>query len=123
MGHAYGVTLRDKSQANRSFLPTTYQRQQLRPTSHTSDMGDDAFKKAADEVTKLTKKPADEEMLQVYSLYKQATVGDCNTERPGMLDFKGKAKWDAWDKRKGTSSDDAKAEYIKLVEELKGKYS
>ena len=33
--------------------------------------------------------------FQIYALYKQATVGDINTERPGMLDFKGKAKWDS----------------------------
>ncbi|XP_029461177.1 acyl-CoA-binding protein isoform X1 [Rhinatrema bivittatum] len=60
-------------------------------------------------------------MLELYSLYKQATVGDINTERPGMLDFKGKAKWDAWEKRKGTSKENAMAAYIKKVEELKVK--
>lgn len=38
--------------------------------------------------------------------------------RPGMLDFRGKAKWDAWDKRKGMSQDAAKEEYIQKVEEL-----
>jgi len=25
-----------------------------------------------------------------------------STERPGMLDFTGKAKWDAWNGKKGT---------------------
>lgn len=35
-----------------------------------------------------------------------------------MLDFKGKAKWDAWDKRKGMSQDAAKEQYIHKVEEL-----
>lgn len=38
--------------------------------------------------------------------------------RPGMLDFRGKAKWDAWDKRKGMSQDAAKEQYIQKVEEL-----
>lgn len=33
---------------------------------------------------------------QFYKYYKQGTVGDVNTARPGMLDFTGKAKWDAW---------------------------
>ncbi|KAM4698304.1 acyl-CoA-binding protein [Rhinophrynus dorsalis] len=61
-------------------------------------------------------------MLEIYALYKQGTVGDINTTRPGMLDFKGKAKWDAWEKKKGISQEEARAQYIKLVEELKGKY-
>uniref|UniRef100_A0A803SPN5 Acyl-CoA-binding protein n=1 Tax=Anolis carolinensis TaxID=28377 RepID=A0A803SPN5_ANOCA len=59
------------------------------------------FDKAAEEVKKLKTQPADEEMLFIYSHFKQATVGDVNTERPGMLDFKGKAKWDAWNGLKG----------------------
>lgn len=88
-------------------------------------MGDnsEAFKKAAEEAKGFTKRPTDEEMLELYSLYKQASVGDCNTERPGMLDFKGKAKWDAWDKKKGTSKDDAEKDYVALVAKLKVNYS
>ena len=82
----------------------------------------EAFNTAANEVKNLNGKPTDDEMLKVYSLYKQATLGDCNTQRPGMLDFTGKAKWDAWDGRKGTSKEDAEAEYITTVEELKAKY-
>uniref|UniRef100_A0A671VIW1 Acyl-CoA-binding protein n=1 Tax=Sparus aurata TaxID=8175 RepID=A0A671VIW1_SPAAU len=58
------------------------------------------FDTAAAEVKQLKAKPTDEEMLQVYSLFKQATVGDVNTGRPGMFDFTGKAKWDAWEKQK-----------------------
>ncbi|XP_056145117.1 acyl-CoA-binding protein [Lampris incognitus] len=80
------------------------------------------FDKAADEVKKLKAKPEDAEMLKVYALFKQATVGDVNTARPGMLDFTGKAKWDAWEKMKGKSQEDAMTEYIKFVEELKEKY-
>ncbi|KAJ8415247.1 hypothetical protein AAFF_G00009450 [Aldrovandia affinis] len=80
------------------------------------------FEKAAEEVKNLLTKPTDAEMLDIYSLYKQTTVGDINTARPGMLDFSGKAKWDAWEKRKGMSKDDAMKAYIDKVEELKGKY-
>ncbi|KAM9448986.1 acyl-CoA-binding protein isoform 1-T1 [Salvelinus alpinus] len=80
------------------------------------------FDKAAEEVKQLKAKPADAEMLRVYALFKQAKVGDVNTTRPGMLDFTGKAKWDAWEKEKGKSKEDARKEYIALVEELKGKY-
>ncbi|CAD1477442.1 unnamed protein product, partial [Heterotrigona itama] len=76
------------------------------------------FNKAANEVKELSATPSDTDLLELYSLYKQATVGDCNTTRPGMLDFKGKAKWDAWDKKKGMNQDDAKEQYIQKVEEL-----
>ncbi|KAI9522072.1 hypothetical protein NQZ68_039895 [Dissostichus eleginoides] len=80
------------------------------------------FDAAAEAVKQLKVKPADEEMLQVYSLFKQASVGDVNTGRPGMFDFTGKAKWDAWEKQKGKSKEDAMSEYVSLVDQLKEKY-
>lgn len=80
------------------------------------------FETAATDVKNLKAKPSDEEMLKVYSLYKQATVGDVNTARPGMLDFTGKAKWDAWESQKGKSKEDAMKEYIELVDQLKAKH-
>jgi len=83
---------------------------------------DDKFNAAADEIKKLVNKPTDAELLELYALFKQASVGDVNTARPGMLDFKGKAKWDAWDAKKGTSSDAAKEAYVALVAEMKTKY-
>lgn len=55
-------------------------------------------------------------MLDMYALYKQATVGDVSGSRPGMLDLKGRAKYDAWTKHKGTSKDAAMTTYIALVE-------
>ncbi len=51
----------------------------------------------------------------------EATVGDNNTSRPGMLDLKGKYKWDAWDANKGISKEDAQKQYVALVQELKAK--
>uniref|UniRef100_A0ABI7WMF0 Acyl-CoA-binding protein n=1 Tax=Felis catus TaxID=9685 RepID=A0ABI7WMF0_FELCA len=80
------------------------------------------FDKAAEDVKHLKTKPADDEMLFIYGHYKQATVGDINTERPGLLDLKGKAKWDAWNQLKGTSKEDAMKAYVNKVEELKKKY-
>merc|ERR1712045_909947 len=82
-----------------------------------------AFDDAAAAVKALKTSPNNDELLKLYALFKQGTVGDCNTSRPGMLDMKGKAKWDAWNGIKGKSQDDAKAEYVSLVEELKGKYN
>merc|ERR1711953_1164449 len=78
---------------------------------------------AADEVTKLKTSPSNEEKLEIYALFKQTTVGDCNTSRPGMLDFTGKAKWDAWNAKKGMATGDAEAAYIKNVAELMTKYN
>jgi len=80
------------------------------------------FTEAAEKVKELSKTPSNDELCELYGLYKQATVGDVNTERPGMLDLKGKAKWDAWSDKKGISQDDAKTQYIAKVEELIGKY-
>ena len=57
-------------------------------------------------------------MLELYALYKQATSGDVSGKRPGMLDIRGRAKWDAWKKRAGTSQDAARDEYVQLVERL-----
>merc|ERR1711976_569406 len=82
-----------------------------------------AFETAAEEVKNLAKKPDNADLLELYALYKQGTVGDCNTTRPGMIDFAGKAKWDAWNGKKGTSQDDAKAAYVAYVGEMKTKYN
>ncbi|ODQ50908.1 putative acyl-coA-binding protein [Saitoella complicata NRRL Y-17804] len=79
------------------------------------------FTKAAEEVKNLSKKPTDDELLCLYGLFKQATIGDNNTDKPGMFDLKGKYKWEAWNKLKGTSQEDAEKQYIALVEELKAK--
>lgn len=64
-------------------------------------------------------KPSNEMKLEFYALYKQATEGDVSGKRPGMMDFVGRAKYDAWEKLKGTSSDDAMQTYIDKLESLK----
>lgn len=38
--------------------------------------------------------------------------------RPGMFDLKGKAKWDAWEKCKGTSKEDAMQKYVHVVKRI-----
>ena len=77
------------------------------------------FTKAEEDAKNLKTKPSNDVLLQLYALYKQGTTGDCNTSRPGMLDLTGKAKWDAWNGIKGKSIDDAKKDYVALVEKLK----
>lgn len=61
---------------------------------------------------------SNEQKLKIYSLYKQGLIGDVNTERPGILDLKGKAKWDAWNEQKGKPQEEAQQEYIELIESL-----
>ena len=79
---------------------------------------DDNFKSAADRATKLPKRPPNDILLQLYALYKQVNEGDVTGDRPGFADFEGRAKFDAWNKIKGKSNDEAKQEYISLVEKL-----
>ena len=50
-------------------------------------------------------------------------MGDCNTDKPGLLDVKGKAKWEAWNGKKGTTAAEADAAYVKLCGELAAKYN
>jgi len=65
--------------------------------------------------------PSQDDKLFFYAHYKQATIGDVNTTRPGLMDFVGKAKWDAWKKVEGKSKEDAQKAYVdKLLEILKG---
>ena len=54
-------------------------------------------------------------LLELYALYKQSTSGDVSGSRPGMMDIKGRAKYDAWAKRKGMTKDAAMEAYIALV--------
>ncbi|MEQ5816068.1 acyl-CoA-binding protein [Marinobacter sp. NFXS11] len=64
-------------------------------------------------------KPSNEMKLEFYALYKQATEGDVSGKRPGMMDFVGRAKFDAWEKAKGMSGDEAMQKYIDKLEALK----
>ncbi|XP_037935621.1 acyl-CoA-binding protein homolog [Teleopsis dalmanni] len=81
------------------------------------------FSTACEKAKAFTKRPTDEEFLEFYGLFKQATAGDINVDKPGALDLKGKAKWDAWNKHKGLSQDAAKAAYIAVYEKYAPKYA
>ena len=76
------------------------------------------FKETADRAKSLSQRPSNDDLLEMYALYKQATNGDVTGDRPGMFDMVGRAKFDAWEKKKGTSKNDAMKAYIKLVEKL-----
>ncbi|CAG9858717.1 unnamed protein product [Phyllotreta striolata] len=79
---------------------------------------DEKFQKAAEDIKKLKSKPSDQDLLEIYALFKQATEGDINTSRPGLLDLKGKAKWDAWNGKKGVDKEKAKEQYVAKAQEL-----
>ena len=77
------------------------------------------FDKAVAESKKLPEKPDNATLLKIYALYKQATEGDNEAKKPSFTDMVGRAKWDAWEKLKDTSADDAKQQYIDLIESLR----
>ena len=76
------------------------------------------FEAAQSAAKRLPTRPDDDTLLELYSYYKQATEGDVIGNRPGALDFAGRAKYDAWQARKGLRKDAAMRAYIKLVEHL-----
>lgn len=84
-----------------------------------------SFEKAAAEIKASAStgiKMTDDELLQIYSLYKQGTIGDNNTPKPGMFKLTDKAKWEAWSKLTGKSKEDAQKEYVELARTLLQKY-
>jgi acyl-CoA-binding protein len=78
-----------------------------------------AFEQAAKDVQSLPDRPDNETLLRLYALYKQGSEGDVSGAKPGFFDFVGTAKYEAWSKLKGTSSDDAKQKYVDLVKKLR----
>jgi acyl-CoA-binding protein len=76
------------------------------------------FEAAASAVQRLPRRPDNDTLLEIYALYKQATVGDVSGNRPGMLDAVGRAKYDSWAKLRGTPRETAMQRYIDLVARL-----
>lgn len=78
----------------------------------------DELEAAVKRVNALSSAPSTSDMLQLYALYKQASVGDATGSRPGIFDVKGRAKWDAWAEKKGTPREAAADAYIALARRL-----
>jgi diazepam-binding inhibitor (GABA receptor modulating acyl-CoA-binding protein) len=76
------------------------------------------FEQAQKDVKTLKARPSNEDLLTLYALYKQGSVGDVSGSRPGMLDPVGRAKYDAWARLKGKSKDEAMKRYVAKVKEL-----
>ena len=82
----------------------------------------DDFERAAAEVHDLCTRPTEVELLSLYGLYKQAMVGNNDTDKPWAINMKEKAKWTAWKEMWGCLPQGAAREYIRLVSELKYRY-
>jgi acyl-CoA-binding protein len=76
------------------------------------------FEAAAAAAKNLPTNPGNDVKLQLYALYKQGSEGDVQGDRPGFTDFVGRAKYDAWEKLKGLTQDEAMRKYIDLVKSL-----
>jgi len=77
-----------------------------------------AFDAAVANSKNLSERPDNGTLLKLYGLYKQGSAGDVTGDKPGFSDMVGRAKWDAWNKLKGTDTDAAKQQYIDLISEL-----
>jgi len=78
------------------------------------------FEQAAAAAKSLSRRPDDNTMLELYALYKQGSAGDVTGSKPGFFDFVGVAKYEAWEKLRGTPTEDAQARYVDLVRKLGG---
>ena len=76
------------------------------------------FEAAVAQSKNLSERPDNATLLKIYALYKQATAGDNTEKKPGFSVIVGRAKWEAWDKLKGTAADAAQQQYIDLIAAL-----
>ncbi|KAD3641575.1 hypothetical protein E3N88_30799 [Mikania micrantha] len=76
------------------------------------------FEEYATKAKTLPDTTTNENLLVLYGLYKQATVGPVNTDRPGMFSMRERAKWDAWKAVEAKSKDEAMNDYITKVKQL-----
>ena len=77
----------------------------------------DIFEQATNDASKLVGKVDDDTLLLIYSFYKQATIGDNNTEKPSFFNFKASKKGEAWNSVKGVSKVVAQGQYIKHIKD------
>ncbi|MFN3197310.1 MAG: acyl-CoA-binding protein [Bradymonadia bacterium] len=80
----------------------------------------DDFDAAQSRVKTLSSRPSNADLLNLYALFKQGSAGDVSGKKPGRLDLKGRAKYEAWESKKGMSADAAMQAYVDLVNRLVG---
>jgi diazepam-binding inhibitor (GABA receptor modulating acyl-CoA-binding protein) len=79
------------------------------------------FERAALAAKSLPERPDNETMLRLYALFKQGSTGDVSGDKPGFFDFVGVAKYEAWQKLRGTSTEQAQMQYVEMVRKLGGR--
>lgn len=79
---------------------------------------EEQFEEASKRVHTLSERPSNDILLNLYSLHKQASLGDVHGDKPGMFDFINAAKYNAWESKKGMSREDAMKQYVDLVNSL-----
>ncbi|XP_073830437.1 acyl-CoA-binding domain-containing protein anorexia [Musca autumnalis] len=82
------------------------------------DEKDVIFTKATQQVQKTHDKIVPNDLLQLYGLFKQATVGACNTSKPRIFNMQARAKWSAWQELGSMSMEEAKHRYVEKVKQL-----
>ena len=78
------------------------------------------FQQAAIAAKKLTEKPDNETLLELYSFFKQGSEGDVSGDKPAFFDFVASAKYQAWESLQGMTQEAAMQKYVDLVESLGG---
>ena len=80
----------------------------------------DEFEKAVNYIKNSIKIDLDSDTkLYFYSYYKQATIGDCNIDRPtGLFNYTDKLKYDSWKNLSGVSQIESKRKYIEKLNEI-----
>lgn len=68
-------------------------------------------------------RPPNEDLLVLYGLYKQSTIGDCNIDEPGFFEFTAKSKWNSWNNYKGTNQQKSMNLYIQKAKIIIDNYS
>ncbi|XP_037085806.1 enoyl-CoA delta isomerase 2-like [Pollicipes pollicipes] len=114
LGRVLGVAL-NVSRASKGFQPRLQQPMMRMMSSLSAE-----FEQAKAKLNSLPEDPGNEAKLKIYALFKQATQGQVSTSRPGMMDFVGRAKWDAWNALADMTQEDAQKAYVDLVNELAG---
>ncbi|XP_072014480.1 acyl-CoA-binding domain-containing protein 6-like [Amphiura filiformis] len=79
---------------------------------------EEEFILASEHMKTLAAKLDKDKLLYLYARYKQATVGKCSTLRPGIFDYQGRQKWDAWHEVRDLTTDDAMSEYVSAIHEI-----
>lgn len=76
------------------------------------------FNKACDYLQHLVNQLDSNALLEFYGLYKQATIGPCNTTKPGIFSVNARAKWNAWNDLGSMNKECAMHKYIAKLNEI-----